>query len=331
MSALPRLPLSRLPRLPLSRLPRLPLSRELLRRYRVEARKRSQAGQVGAHLVRRRGQSLELRDLAPYLAGDDVRHIDWQASARHGLEHELLVRQYDAEEALDLLISIDNRPSMAYPSSAPKLQIACWLAQAVTVIATTWGDRVRLHRLLGDPQGSRSAGQEHLVRSEQAAVHFLERLVAEPSQESSGLNLTRIGRLLAPASVWLILSDLYFADRGLLARAISRARQGLCWVIVYDLDSWPSELGGLGHGPRRILGPGAVHDGQEVEVDPRAIAAVEQAIQQHKERLLAGGLRRGLDLVHWPWPAVQRPDPAQLFRDRFRDDQVLRRLFRRQR
>ncbi len=306
-------------------LPRLPLSRETLRRYRIEARKRSQAGQIGAHLVRRRGQSLEFRDFAPYLAGDDVRHIDWLASARHGLEHELLVRHFDAEEALDLLISIDNRPSMALPLPAPKIRIACWLAQAITVTAATWGDRVRLHRLFGDGE------TERLTRSEQSALAFLERLAARPAGETATPNLGRIGRLLTPASVWLIISDLYFDDRGALARAISRAERRMCWVIVCDLDSWPSELALLGRGARRILGPGSLLGGREVELGTGEISTVEQAIARHKERLLVGGPRRGLDRLHWPWPAERRPDPARLFNDAFLADPIIRRLFRRQR
>ncbi len=309
----------------MAKLPRLPLSRKALRRYRIEARKRLQAGQVGAHLVRRRGQSLEFRNFARYTPGDDFRHIDWQASARHGLDGELLVRQFNAEEALDLLISIDNRPSMSYPWSAPKIRLACWLACAVTVIANAWGDRVRLHRLFGD-----SGKADRVVRDERAALTFLDQLAARPNPETDRPNLGRISRILSPTSVWLILSDLYFDDHGALARAIRRAERGLCWVIVYDLDSWPSELKALGRGARRILGPSARHSGREVEIGATTIKTVEQQVTRHKELLLPRECRRRFDCVHWPWPAEEQPDGAALFKQRFLNDAFLRRLFRKQ-
>ena len=66
-----------------------PLSASFLQRYRLRARKRTRAAQVGAHLVRRKGASLEFRDHALYAPGDDIRHVDWRTSARLGRGEDL--------------------------------------------------------------------------------------------------------------------------------------------------------------------------------------------------------------------------------------------------
>jgi hypothetical protein len=311
-----------------SLLPELPLSRGELDRYRVAARQRAQAGQVGAHLLRRKGQSLEFHDYSVYMPGDDFRYIDWQASARYGDEHDLLVRQFRAEENLNLVISIDNRTSMAYPETAPKSRIACWLAFAVSVIAAAGGDRVFLHRLFG---ATGPALPVRGPRSEPQAWSFLQEIVAEPTDEESEPSLGAISRLLPPASVWLIISDLYFEDSGNLARAMARAQRGLCWVILLELDSWPCERAIVGRGARRVLGPGVGDDEIKLDVNATSLNALEATITGHKEQLLADIPRSGLSHLHWPWPAVPKPDAAAIFEHWFTSDAHLQRLFRRQR
>jgi uncharacterized protein (DUF58 family) len=309
-------------------LPELPLSRGELARYRVVARQRAQAGQVGAHLLRRKGQSLEFHDYATYLPGDDFRHIDWQASARYGDEHDLLVRQFRAEESLNLVISIDDRTSLAYPESAPKSRIACWLAFAVSMIAAAGGDRVFLHRLF---DATRPALPVRGSRSEPQAWGFLQEIVTAPVADESAPALAAISRLLPPASVWLIISDLYFEKSGGLARAMARAQRGLCWVILLELDSWPCERAIVGRGARRVLGPGVADGEIELDVNATSLRALETTISTHKERLLADVPRSGLSHLHWLWPAETRPDPAAMFEHMFTGDEQLQRLFRRQR
>src|SRR6267142_6478022 len=126
-----------------------PLSTAFLEQFRLRARQRTRAGQVGAHLRRRQGQSLEFRDFTPYTPGDDVRYIDWRVSLRVGQRGDLLVRRFGAEEQLTLAVSVDNRPRMHLPEHAPKIVMAGWLARALGEVALRRGDRVVLHRLFG--------------------------------------------------------------------------------------------------------------------------------------------------------------------------------------
>ncbi|MDJ0838053.1 MAG: DUF58 domain-containing protein [Acidobacteriota bacterium] len=304
----------------------LPLSRGLLGRYRTASRRQRRAGMVGGHQMRRKGQSLDFRDYEHYTPGDDIRHVDWRASARYGQVEDLLVRHYTAEEQLSLVISVDTRPSMALPEAMPKMQIAAWLAEAVADVALDSEDRVFMHRLFGEAGGGldqlRGSGSRGRVRK------ILRRFV--DYRGSVAFNKKPLIRCLAPTSVWIILTDLYFDSNDqsrMLAREIARAQEGLCWVILVDLDSWPHERAYLGHGARRIEGPGLSPTRNRFEVSDENLAQVETRIRRHKQHFFELIRRASCDRVSWHWPAEVVPAPVEFFKARFLGDKVLQRLF----
>lgn len=63
----------------------------------------------GPHRTARRGDGLLLEDLRPYQVGDDLRHIDWNLTARHQEPH---VRQFAAERDLQAWFLIDASASL---------------------------------------------------------------------------------------------------------------------------------------------------------------------------------------------------------------------------
>lgn len=68
------------------------------------------------------GASLDPRDLRDYTIGDDVRHIDWNATARSG---QAQVRTFEAERELHTTVVVDVSPSMYLGSgSCDKRSIA---------------------------------------------------------------------------------------------------------------------------------------------------------------------------------------------------------------
>ena len=127
----------------------LPIPSSQLDRYRLRLRQRDRGTVAGAHLIRQRGQSLEFREFRPYLPGDDIRHVDWRASARHHRRDELVVRTFEHEVQTRVVISIDTRATMRLPEVASKLQLALWFAEAMAYIAGRSGDSVALHALEG--------------------------------------------------------------------------------------------------------------------------------------------------------------------------------------
>ncbi len=112
-----------------------------------------------------RGRSLDYDDLREYVPGDEIRDIDWKATARHGSP---LVKRYVATRKQTVLLVVDTGRSMAAtaPSGEPKRDIAVAVAGMLGYLAVRHGDLVGL--VEGDGSVSRmlepAAGEAHLER-----------------------------------------------------------------------------------------------------------------------------------------------------------------------
>lgn len=303
-----------------------PCSSAYLERYRVEARKRLRASLVGSHVTRRKGQSLEFREFAAYVPGDDVRHVDWRASARRGAEDDLLVRRFAAEEQMRLVISVDARPTMALPEIMSKVQIAVWLAEAIAWIALRSEDQVILHSLFG--RGPSALVGLPKITSRLRIRRILERFL--DGKQGDTPNTHALRPYLPPTSVWLILTDSYFSEQAgtVLAQAITEAEEGMRWVLLTDLNSWLCEQEWVGKGAKLITGPG-LDPPRPYNMDEGGFQHVAELIDAHKTRFLTMARRSQYDII-WEWPPQTNQDSPEFFKQQFAEDRVLRRLFMRE-
>ncbi len=67
----------------------------------------------GRHASRLRGRGLNFEEMRDYLPGDDIRSIDWKATARTGSPH---VRVFTEERDRPALVVVDQRMSMFFGS-----------------------------------------------------------------------------------------------------------------------------------------------------------------------------------------------------------------------
>ncbi|MCC7367157.1 MAG: DUF58 domain-containing protein [Chloroflexi bacterium] len=324
--------------------PPLPLDRRWLERQALEYRQEYRAGLTGAHLTRRHGQSLEIRELVHYTPGDDIRHVDWRASARHGLDdsQRWLARRFVAEEQLTLAVSLDARHTMLGPPGAEKLLVGLWLAEALAVLTLHGSDRIILHPLYSQRsqpaeilKGSSDNGRVRTaLRRLRASVEpppapsgWRQRLRPPPPPPPPCLNVDVLWPQLPPTAIWIVVTDGYLppADRDALARRMTRAAEGSRWVMLVELDSWPAERAALGTGARRIDGPGLPGRQPELEIDGETVRKVEREIETGLEPLR----RAARAHVHWSWPAEREPAIAERFGDWFRTERRLHALFRR--
>lgn len=108
-------------------------------RLRIDHRHHFTNRATGERRSRRSGSSIEFRDYRDYVAGDDIRHVDWNIFARL---HRPYVRQFHDEEEVHVAILVDASRSMAVEG---KLERALQLAAAFGVMALFGGDRLGVH------------------------------------------------------------------------------------------------------------------------------------------------------------------------------------------
>lgn len=111
------------------------------------------------------GRGIDFNDLREYVRGDDVKDIDWKASAR---SRQLLVKRYVAERKHTVLLCVSTGRSMAAMNDAAvsKRELTVFVAGLMGLLAVQHGDLVSLVR--GDAESVHAeppkGGELHLER-----------------------------------------------------------------------------------------------------------------------------------------------------------------------
>jgi uncharacterized protein (DUF58 family) len=96
----------------------------------------------GAVLIRGRGQGTEFDSLREYVSGDDVRSIDWRATARRDT---VVVRTWRPERDRRVVLVLDTgRTSAGRVGDTPRLDHALDAALLLAALASRAGDQVEL-------------------------------------------------------------------------------------------------------------------------------------------------------------------------------------------
>jgi uncharacterized protein (DUF58 family) len=200
-----------------------------LERLEPAVRKLLSGEMRGDHAVRRRGGGSLFREHKPYVQGDDLRFVDWNVFSRLG---ELVVKNFDADEALKMNVFVDATGSMNFGRSN-KFLFARRLAAALGFITLNRLGVVAIEELSERRREASSA--EFFGRKDVAAL--LAHLDAMPVGgdvdlfEAVRASLGRRGgRGLA-----VVVTD-GFAERG-YARALQFLRHtGFKTAVVHVLD-----------------------------------------------------------------------------------------------
>ena len=119
-----------------------PVPEMALRALDLTVRRRIESLLAGEHRSASLGIAMELAQVRPYQAGDDVRLIDWNATARMNEPH---VRLHVAERALTTWLVFDGSPSMGFGTALRrKADVAQGVVLAVGHVASRRGNRLGL-------------------------------------------------------------------------------------------------------------------------------------------------------------------------------------------
>ena len=109
-----------------------------LRKLQIISKKISKSALIGNYASAFKGVGIEFDQLRAYVPGDDVRTIDWSASARTA---ETMVKTFIQERDRTIIVAIDTSSSMFYSStSLLKYDLASSLLGALGSIAVNSHD-----------------------------------------------------------------------------------------------------------------------------------------------------------------------------------------------
>jgi len=147
----------------------------------------------GRAAVRVRGQGTEFDSLREYVRGDDVRSIDWRASARN---RNVVVRTWQPERDRRVVLVLDtSRTSAGRVGDVPRLDSAMDAALLLAALAARAGDRIDF--VAGDRRVRsrlRSAGARDVAAHLQEAMADLDPVIAEADWDQLAGAVTALGR-----------------------------------------------------------------------------------------------------------------------------------------
>src|SRR5690349_2351719 len=111
----------------------------LLRRLEWRLGRRLDGRLHGAYRTVWHGAGIDFTDLRAYLPEDDVRHIDWNVTARLD---EPFVRQYTEDRELTAWLLVDKSASMKFGGHEGKDSVTTELAVSLARLVSQGGNRV---------------------------------------------------------------------------------------------------------------------------------------------------------------------------------------------
>jgi uncharacterized protein (DUF58 family) len=235
---------------------------------------------TGRHTALIRGQGTEFDSLREYVDGDDVRSIDWRATARRG---DVVVRTWRPERDRRIYLVLDTgRTAAGRVGDIPRLDCSMDAALLLGALASRAGDRVDL-------------------------LAYDRRVRARVEGVSRTDLLTSMVQAMAPLEPELIESD----AAGMVSTLMARVRQRCLVVLLTELNTAAIEEGLLPLLPqltsRHLLMIAAVSDPRVSEMaasrgDLAAVydAAAAERARAERRRLTAELRTYGVEVVDAP-------------------------------
>jgi uncharacterized protein (DUF58 family) len=182
---------------------------------------------AGLHKTGKIGPGEEWSDAKNYQPGDDVRRIDWPATARSG---EVQVRSTLADRGLRLTLVVDCSPSMQFGTDTlTKADLALATAAAVSLVAARQGDSVAA--MLVKPDGNLwiepGSGVSHI----NVLLKTLEHSFSTEGPASFTNGLHRAGANTLSSGMFVVISDFFDEGIGPVLRTISSKHRTLAIVV----------------------------------------------------------------------------------------------------
>ena len=182
-----------------------------------------------------KGRSMDFDDLREYIVGDDVKDIDWKATARSG---QTLIRRYVAIRKHNIMLVVNTGRSMKAmtPTLEDKTDVSIMAAGVMGYIAQKHGDLVSL--VAGDEDGvhyiplsGRNSDLEQMLQ------YVFKRAQPDGAKSNGNRVFEYIARNIKRKMILVVITDTETIDdaQALLLRRL-RAQHEVLFVHIEDFD-----------------------------------------------------------------------------------------------
>jgi uncharacterized protein (DUF58 family) len=206
----------------------------------LRARQLAAGATSGLHRSAYRGFSQEFVEHRDYTPGDDLRYVDWKLFGR---TDRLVVRQYQQEKNLRVILAIDCSESMMFRSAAApisKYEAACALLAAIGYLAVQQQDALGL-AVLGD-------GLQRLIEPSNRPGQWntLTRMLAEARPAGPvdlASDLRQLSDRLRHQGLIVLASDLFGPTEPILQNLAWMSRGSRELMLLHVMDPAECDLG----------------------------------------------------------------------------------------
>lgn len=222
-------------------------------------------------------RSLEFDDLRPYVPGDEVRDIDWKASARSG---QVLIKRFVSEKHHKIVLVADGGRNMSAlaPSGELKRDVAAHIMGAVGLISLRRSDQVGM--VYGDARGCVNIGQGRGETHIESMLHrYYGHTLARPGRSEIQSQLDYVATHYRHSMLVVVVSDEPEPDARLdVVLTRLAARHDVMWAMVSDLPAVSAADTGYDVATGEVVPHGST-------LGPKVIAAYRRAEQARVHRL----------------------------------------------
>jgi uncharacterized protein (DUF58 family) len=187
----------------------------------------------GLHRAPFFGASIDFAEHRGYVAGDDIRRVDWRVYAR---TDRYYVKQYDADTNTNFTVLFDVSKSMGFASrGVTKLEYGSYLAACLAYLAQRQRDRVGILTFDSDIVKHVPPSAKHFDQ----VLHTLDQSRAERPGHLSA-PLTKMAEHFKRRGILLLISDFYDEPDAILEAIKPLRFLGNDLIVFHVLD--PQEL-----------------------------------------------------------------------------------------
>jgi uncharacterized protein (DUF58 family) len=222
----------------------------------------------GLHRAPFFGASIDFAEHRGYVAGDDIRRVDWRVYAR---TDRFYVKQYEADTNTNLSILLDVSRSMKFSSRGiPKLEYGCFVGACLAYLAQRQRDRTGMITFDSDIVTHIPPSAKHF----NVVLSMLEKVKAERPGNLS-VPLSKMAEHFKRRGILVLISDFYDEPDAIMEAIKPLKFLGNDLIVFHVLD--PAEID-FGYDDASSFQD--LETGEQIPVVPESLAKEYRAMVQ---------------------------------------------------